>query len=786
MTQTIEKTREAWNTLFNGATLSTLKEGAISGTVCQNGLRSVCWKTFLGYLPTLEVSTWPPILIQERQRYTDLKRKYIDEPTELMNKQEDLNANNPLALSDDNPWQQYFADSEIRKVIRQDVERTFPDVDFFRQTDVQQCLTDILFIYCKLNRDVSYRQGMHELLAPFFWIISNESINTSDETLLSPTDKIMGQVLDSAFIEHDAYILFDKLMTFGKSWYEFNEEVQRVKPKKMDSLSANIPKPTDSARLNPVVMICHRVHHQFLRTADPYLYRHLESFGIEPQLYGIRWIRLLFGREFEIHNLLVLWDAIFAQDSTLQIVDYICLAILLRLRDQLLSMDYAECLSLLMRLPPIARPASLVQQAKKLQQRLSEDTALEILQENDIKANKEPRISLSSGIPEQVQQPIHNRTLHHRRSQGDSFSRITSNMMNNPQVRDLNKAIAGVMGTVQKNVGILGENVLGKSEGMSGHRRLTVPSEFPSGIDRIASVYNHHEPSPQQIRSVQKDIRSSSATSKTQASNRQMGETMSKCISILEEEIFSLPDRHAKELSIKQNPKGKKDETGEKKEDESEYTEEKKEENNECVVDNNSINAFNEAKLIQALAALKHVRDVLTGKQLYFDSNKTIQNDTLDSNTSTSDNKPPSPQISSTPPQPVAPEAVEATDPHGYEKSKPLPSLTKFDTKLPKVVTPYVSANPTPPKQQVKYRIEDLLSDPTLQSPKSNEADKFKWMLNDNEKKETTDSNELFKSVIETKPRKRSSFIRHRIESTVDPLDAKNVDNRKAYEYDMF
>jgi TBC1 domain family protein 5 len=112
-------------------------------------------------------------------------------------------------------------------------------------------------------------------------------------------------------------------------------------------------------------------------------------------------------------------------------------------------MDYAECLSLLMRLPPIARPASLVQQAKKLQQRLSEDTALEILQENDIKANKEPRISLASGIPEQVQQPLHNRTLHHRRSQGDSFSRITSNMMNNPQVRDLNKAIAGVMGTVQ-------------------------------------------------------------------------------------------------------------------------------------------------------------------------------------------------------------------------------------------------------------------------------------------------------------------------------------------------
>jgi TBC1 domain family protein 5 len=35
----------------------------------------------------------------------------------------------------------------------------------------------------------------------------------------------MTQVLDSTFVEHDAYILFDKLMTFGKSWYVFNDDV---------------------------------------------------------------------------------------------------------------------------------------------------------------------------------------------------------------------------------------------------------------------------------------------------------------------------------------------------------------------------------------------------------------------------------------------------------------------------------------------------------------------------------------------------------------------------------
>jgi hypothetical protein len=40
--------------------------------------------------------------LEERQRYTDLKRKYIDEPAEKMNKkgEEDLSDNNPLALND--------------------------------------------------------------------------------------------------------------------------------------------------------------------------------------------------------------------------------------------------------------------------------------------------------------------------------------------------------------------------------------------------------------------------------------------------------------------------------------------------------------------------------------------------------------------------------------------------------------------------------------------------------------------------------------------------------------
>ena len=40
-------------------------------------------------------------------------------------------------------------------------------------------MTDILFIYCKLNQDVSYRQGMHELLAPLYWVLEHDAWPTN-------------------------------------------------------------------------------------------------------------------------------------------------------------------------------------------------------------------------------------------------------------------------------------------------------------------------------------------------------------------------------------------------------------------------------------------------------------------------------------------------------------------------------------------------------------------------------------------------------------------------------
>lgn len=47
-----------------------------------------------------------------------------------------------------------------------------------------------------------------------------------------------------------------------------------------------------------------------------------------------RWLRLLFGREFAMLDLLLLWDAIFAIDNHFELTRYIVVAMLISIREE--------------------------------------------------------------------------------------------------------------------------------------------------------------------------------------------------------------------------------------------------------------------------------------------------------------------------------------------------------------------------------------------------------------------------------------------------------------------
>ncbi|KAL9024228.1 MAG: hypothetical protein Q9196_006668 [Gyalolechia fulgens] len=225
-------------------------------------------------------------------------------------------------------------------------------------------LLDILFIYCKLNPDIGYRQGMHEVLAPMLWVISCDSIDPENSDELPgdgpPEQKLIRECFDALFVEHDTFTVFYIVMQTVKSFYE------------VGSTTRITSSPASSN--SPIVERSQRIHQVYLRQADPELEDHLVEIEVLPQIFLIRWIRLLFGREFPLDLVLSVWDVLFAEDPTLDLVDLVCVSMLLRIRQQLLRADYSEALTLLLRYPVPSHPdgpSTFVEDALYLREHIS-------------------------------------------------------------------------------------------------------------------------------------------------------------------------------------------------------------------------------------------------------------------------------------------------------------------------------------------------------------------------------------------------------------------------------
>ena len=137
-------------------------------------VRGVCWRVFLGVLPAANatIGTWLLSLGTQRTRYDELCDRFLVDP----HKQDsgDLLVNNPLAQEKDSAWTRYFELQALQKSIQIDLERLNPDDEFYHSTQIQERMLRILTVWACLNPHISYRQGMHELLAPICWVLNRE------------------------------------------------------------------------------------------------------------------------------------------------------------------------------------------------------------------------------------------------------------------------------------------------------------------------------------------------------------------------------------------------------------------------------------------------------------------------------------------------------------------------------------------------------------------------------------------------------------------------------------
>lgn len=269
------------------------------------------WKLLVEYLPP-DRAMWARTLDGRRAEYWAMVADVTVDPTG----KELVPGDHPLSLGRGSEWREFWEDERLREVIGRDVERTYPEMA--RMAKLRGGLERVLFVYAKRHEDVGYRQGMNELAAVFLLVFMEE------------------RGVDLSDVEADAYFCFDIVMSEMKRCYVGGEGGE------VSGMERQI-----------------REFGALFRIKDPELERHFEGLKLELRFFALRWIRLWLAREFVLPDVLALWDSFLTSEQRLGWVRYVCVAMLMRIREGLLAGDFVECMKLLLHYPPCDTAAIL-------------------------------------------------------------------------------------------------------------------------------------------------------------------------------------------------------------------------------------------------------------------------------------------------------------------------------------------------------------------------------------------------------------------------------------------
>lgn len=139
-----------------------------------------------------------------------------------------------------------------------------------------EAIERILFIYAKLNPGVGYVQGMNEILAPIYYVFAAKAADEDPES--------------QAYAEADAFFVFTTLMSDGRDHF-----VRSLDSDASTGIHATLWRMS-----------------QRLAWLDRGLFRELSKKDIKEQYYAFRWITVLYSQEWDLPDVIRLWDSILA------------------------------------------------------------------------------------------------------------------------------------------------------------------------------------------------------------------------------------------------------------------------------------------------------------------------------------------------------------------------------------------------------------------------------------------------------------------------------------------
>ena len=307
-------------------------------------LRAFIWKILLGYLPS-EPKKWEETLNEKRSLYNEYKKiaeekiKFELEEKNYKSKElleqivKDVYRTNPKISFFYEPVNKNIKNKESQEKFLNYLESrkncTFNNINEIYYEDKENeihvdVLKRILFIYAFIQPDISYHQGMNELLAPIFYCFSY------DKTYKEETEEN---------IEADSFWCFCNLMNKVNLSFVF--------------------------RNNRGLEAKAYIFESCLKFIDKEIWEKLEELNIRSEYYCYRWIILLFGQEFEINDVIKLWDIIFSQDDFYYYVIYISLAVMILKRDIIIKGEMVDVMPALQNFGDI-NVDELIQMSKKI------------------------------------------------------------------------------------------------------------------------------------------------------------------------------------------------------------------------------------------------------------------------------------------------------------------------------------------------------------------------------------------------------------------------------------
>ena len=190
----------------------------------QDNFRSIMWKLSLQIIPLNDHTKWEEILKSKREEYYKKCKKYLSDDfiEYLYAEKENHKSDFFNKLTSNFNFSKSFL--ETINIIKLDVERTFQEIDLFRDKNVKESLARILYIWTIENQDVGYCQGMNEILGTLYYamypsnVLEIQNVNTDSNSFYF-------YLLNSEeFFEADLYHIYSELMRRDfKDLYNYQE-----------------------------------------------------------------------------------------------------------------------------------------------------------------------------------------------------------------------------------------------------------------------------------------------------------------------------------------------------------------------------------------------------------------------------------------------------------------------------------------------------------------------------------------------------------------------------------